>query len=289
MINFSKYFILFSVLLFSSCMKHEEYVKHEDSVSDIMVTISKRDSSTDNHNIIKVHGDIGKYAMYFKDTDAQIGLVSSRYRSGTERVFAYHTPPKTSTKSTSMINRERDIQINGRDLFSPMAQNQKGSVTSMFGQDVTFDFSRGSVATKGEHNPTASMYVPTILRISTPQMISETQKTPLCYYDLFTVRWNADRKNSNGVMIIIRWRGSVLFGNDSPSQVCHTVCVTDNGQAVLDESMFEGIPDTAFCEMYLVRGNIENIDVDQIEYQLLAETFDMINFVLIRNIKTTRK
>ena len=53
--------------------------------------------------------------------------------------------------------------------------------------------------------------------------------------------------------------------------------------------MFEGIPDTAFCEMYLIRGNIENIDIDQIEYQLLAETFDMINFVLIRNIKLSKK
>lgn len=90
-------------------------------------------------------------------------------------------------------------------------------------------------------------------------------------------------------MVVIRWTGSVLFGRNYSSMICHSICVQDNGETVLDESMFEGIPDTAYCSMYLVRGNVEDIDVDQIDYQLLAETHDIANFILIRKIKQFKK
>lgn len=108
----------------------------------------------------------------------------------------------------------------------------------------------------------------------------------MCYYKQFIVRWNEDTSNENGVVIIIKWDGTMVFGNDySSSYIYHTFCVPDTGCVELDETMFEGIPDTAFCNMLLLRGDIANTEIDENVFRLLVESHDVIDFILVRNIE----
>ena len=48
--------------------------------------------------------------------------------------------------------------------------------------------------------------------------------------------------------------------------------------------MFEGIPDSAFCSLYVLRGDVEMLNSDGVSLNVVAETHDSLNFVLIRNV-----
>ena len=64
--------------------------------------------------------------------------------------------------------------------------------------------------------------------------------------------------------------------------------------------MFEGIPDSAFCSLYVLRGDVEMLNAfcslyvlrgdvemlnsDGVSLNVVAETHDSLNFVLIRNV-----
>ncbi len=45
--------------------------------------------------------------------------------------------------------------------------------------------------------------------------------------------------------------------------------------------MFEGIPDSAFCSLYVLRGDVEMLNSDGVSLNVVAETHDSLNFVLI--------
>lgn len=78
----------------------------------------------------------------------------------------------------------------------------------------------------------------------------------------------------------------MIFGEDySSTYICRSVCVPDTGEAVLPNELFDEIPDTALCELYLFRGDVENIDSESLVYKVMTEVHDMMNFVLIRNIE----
>ena len=282
-----KSIILLSALFLVSCVKQgEEYVNQEDTLSDFWLAIPQEDGLKNDQTVFKVHGFVGKYAKFFKKHDARIGISSEgAKREGAGKINVFYEPPKSKTKASFDGNREKEIQIDGINPFSSLSEEEKSSVKNLFGKEITFDLSGVNPATKATMTP-ITLYSPKLLTISCPQYMPVTENPPVCYYQDFVVKWNADRKNENGVLIIVRWIGSMLFGDDyESSQVCHTICVPDNGQTTLDESMFEGIPDTAYCHLYVIRGNLENYDIDQLDYQLLTETHDIVDFVLVRNIK----
>ena len=87
--------------------------------------------------------------------------------------------------------------------------------------------------------------MPKIVRISFPEVVSEDNRYPLCYYKDFVVRWNEDSANKDGIVVFVKWSGIMVFGEDySSSYIYHIVRVPDSGSTVLDETMFEGIPDS---------------------------------------------
>ena len=196
--------------------------------------------------------------------------------------MAFYSPNAEACLKEATVGR---IKINGKDVFSPATKAGDGAIAEMFGEIVNFDFSEMGVPTKGIRVGNIHMYVPAPVRISFPVYDENNHRAPLCYDKDFVVRWNGDSQNKNGVMVIVRWDGTVLFGNDyESSEVIHFKNVPDTGSAKLDDSMFEGIPDTAYCSLLLLRGDVENIDIDELDYQVLAETHDILDFVLVKNI-----
>lgn len=283
MINNLKTIQLLPILILAvSCIKPEaEMLSVNENIEDCEITVSESSYMKD-HNRAVFHGLPGKYKAIFDKPDVRLGISSSHYsQTGGESVLAFYDPKEESHRDETKMNK---VLINGKSVFSPATKSGDGSIVEMFGEEVTFDLSGMNPSTKGSGKGNVQLYSPKPLRISFPEF-SETQHYPVCYNQDFTVRWNADTKNKNGVLIVVKWNGSVLFGYDyESSYVVHSKTVTDNGSAVLPASMFEGIPDTAFCSLILLRGDVENINIEELNYQVLAETHDMLDFVLITDV-----
>lgn len=285
--RFCSIILIFAVVV--SCAKTSESsmsMNEPNQLSDVVVTISE-DTYPQERKVNSVNGDFGKYVGFFSQPDATIGISSSRYYPlGDETVFAYYDPVEANVATKSFGNDHAyDIKINGMNVFAQNTRSGNGAIAGLFGNKVTFDLSAfGSLTKSGDNS--VELYAPEMVRIQFPAIDSEDDRYPLCYYEDFVVRWNQDVSNENGVVIIVKWNGMMVFGEDySSSYVYHVTCVPDTGTAELDESMFDGIPDTAFCSMCLLRGDIDNIMVDEDKFRLLVESHDVLDFVLVRNIK----
>lgn len=284
--------LIFFPLLFSICLiscTGKEYIRD----NAIKTNNLKADVTDENYmsdvQVTEGYGDFGKYSSYLVGADATVGISSSRYYPlGDERVVAYYEPfDEIRTKgSVAEINSE-EFLMNGQALFSPLTKSGSGQICGMFGGPVSFSLRELGIATKGNIGTGVELYAPEIVRISFPAVTSEQNRYPLCYYKDFVVRWNADSKNDNGVLIVVRWSGMMVFGEDySSSYICRAVRSEDTGSFELDDSMFDGIPDAAMCSLCLLRGDFEDLEIDDATLRVLAETHDELDFVLVRNIET---
>ena len=268
-----------------SCGKSTDTSMIERPIDSDNGIIISEESYMHDTQASSTQGDVGKYAEFFSQPDATIGISSSRYYPlGEETVMAFYDPAEQNATKAVNDDYAQSIRINGMNLFSPGTKSGDGSVVGMFGKTVSFDLSGFGPATKAGDN--IELYAPEIVRIQFPTIVSEEHRYPLCYYKNFVVKWNPDPSNENGIIVLVKWDGSMVFGEDyTSSYVYHTVCVPDTGSVELSESMFEDIPDAAFCNLYLFRGDIENVEIDETRIRLLAESHDVLDFVLIRNLE----
>lgn len=255
------------------------------------------ENKIDNHSIVLTKNDfaqplqmtsvktpVGKYEQMLKNTDASLHISSSRDNPrGEERVVTFYNPPfqGIQTKSNPLFD-QNSIFVDGFQVFGPKTKSGEGIIKEKFGSRI--QVSLGGPATKTTDLPSVELYVPEIVQIAFPS-IHEDEDFPLCYYQDYVVRWNPDSDNSNGIIICVKWIGLMVYGDDYPSTyVQHYICVPDNGFVSLDEDMFEGIPDSAFCSLYVLRGDVEMLNSDGVSLNVVAETHDSLNFVLIRNV-----
>lgn len=86
---------------------------------------------------------------------------------------------------------------------------------------------------------------------------------PYVYSKDVELEWEADPDNANGVVIIASFEGLVLADEVSTMTPMYSATlVEDNGYAVLDNTMFEDMPEGAFVMMIMLRANIEDLVID---------------------------
>ena len=245
--------------------------------------------------------DYGKYADYFVPTDFTIGLSSMKSNPrNDEFIKAFYE--STSARTKAITDFEYDVIIDGKPYFSTATKSNKVTgLKDLYGKHISFDLIRKKGATKssGDSVPagdsaqvedstlTATLYIPELLEITSPDFDVITENIPLCDHKNFVLRWNTDSENENGVIIVMMWLGEVLFGTSTPDTMIRRVdCVPDTGETTLRPEMFDGIPDTAFCYLAVIRGDIENIVIDEQSYQILAETHVILPFALAKHTIT---
>lgn len=283
----TKFYVLVLILA-TSCSLKEVEENTNLKVENEYQTITTPTYSSRETRVESATGNFGKYANLFAGHDATIAITSHRNNPmETETIMAYYDPVNvTGTKSIGNTVQPENIIINGKALFQPNTKSSGGNIREMFGNRVSFGLSGCSPLSKSSNEEDVTLYAPEMIGIDFPE-ISEENHFPLCYYKNFVVRWNKDEKNENGVIILVKWNGTMVFGEDySSSYICRSVCVPDNGEAELNEDIFDGIPDTSLCRLYVFRGDVENMDIEEATYQVLAEVHDVINFVLIRNLES---
>lgn len=244
------------------------------------------------------NGDYDKYLEFFEGTDYEIGISSSKDGglpggSNISCISGVSQIRKAiETKSDISLPQIRafvnELEISQQNIISTRSSN---SIMDCFGKVVKFSFctdsqTRNSDCSTGE----ADMYVPKAIEFTFPHAESEEDLNPLCYYKNFVIRWNKDEDNKNGILVIVDWTGSMVLGNDIPdTHVCRVANFPDTGEALIPENFFDGIPDTAYCDLMILRGNIENIEQGLYTYKLVGKTHHQISFILIREIENKRQ
>ncbi|MBO5345287.1 MAG: hypothetical protein J6A44_00090 [Paludibacteraceae bacterium] len=80
------------------------------------------------------------------------------------------------------------------------------------------------------------------------------------YYDGAVIKWNGDTSNTNGVLVMVEWSGDHTDNDYPDSFVINADIVPDNGECVLDNRLFQGIPHGAIIKLSILRANIADVE-----------------------------
>lgn len=122
----------------------------------------------------------------------------------------------------------------------------------------------------------------TIVETETVEPIEFIQPTtdecnciPLCYYEDMQIEWNQDPNNTNGIVIVVEWNGVTMNGQTGQGEIASVDIVDDTGVAILNNDLFEGIPDEALVNLWLLRANI--VEINYGGEMTLQELLEMTN------------
>lgn len=233
-----------------------------------------------------------KYSNYFFSDAEMVGYSTLKEHSLAERVLV----PVVNEKSGDLKSAGSGVTFLANGLELKNSKNLKsGKVIDVdnyyknwYGTDVTFVLKSGQQLKSGGGEVTGiSMYIPDLVEITAPAIETEEELYPYCFYDNFRLAWNADEKNENGLVVMVEWLGTTLSQSDDSNQYVRNIDVieVDNGEAILDNRLFENIPDKALAYITLLRGNIEIAEIEGAAYRLFGESHAVLPFILIRNIK----
>lgn len=111
-----------------------------------------------------------------------------------------------------------------------------------------------------------------IIRPST----DECHCIPMCYYENMEIEWNPDYNNTNGVLIITEWNGVTLTGTpNSAGTIIGIDFVDDTGVTTLNNDLFDGMPDEALVNLWLLRANV--VDLSHVGDGTIEDLIAMAN------------
>lgn len=194
---------------------------------------------------------------------------------------------KSGVEGVQVLINGMDLSVEKRRLKSGQ-KNKNELLNSWYGQDISFvikskKLKNGSIE---EDEKTIEMYMPDVVSITSPKIETEEELYPYCYYKDFKLSWTPDEKNENGLVVMVEWLGTV-FGQDDTNKYVRNIDVlpNDNGTAILNDELFNGIPDKSVVYITLLRGNIAIADIEEYTYKLLGESHEVLPLILVRNIE----
>jgi len=286
--------VIIGVLFAASCVNQEQIETNNLKAEDVSLVLSDNPDYKSHKAIESLKGDYDKYLEYFVGTDYKIGISSSKdggLPGGSKISCISGTSPKSEVNETKAVDDLPQIRsfVDGVEIARENILPTKSSsgIIDCFGKVVKFSFNNGSETKSSEDSiGEYDMYVPKAIEFLFPYAEKEEDLNPLCYYKDFEIEWNADENNENGVLVLVDWTGSMVLGEDIPdTHVFRIASFPDTGVAQLPEELFDGIPDTAYCDIMIVRGNIENINFDNYSYKLIGQTYHRISFILVREVE----
>lgn len=87
-------------------------------------------------------------------------------------------------------------------------------------------------------------------------------KIPLCYYDEMEIEWTADNANNTGIAVVAEWNGLTMDGVHVDTTIVHSTTLDDTGVGVLPSVIFDGMPDEALVNLWIIRGRIITVKYD---------------------------
>lgn len=143
-------------------------------------------------------------------------------------------------------------------------ENRAPKYKSLFGKDVGIELVReGGVESRDQ---VTDMYVPQVLQVSLPDAVPVLA-------DGYSISWNADELNDNGVYIVLHYSPHENPDNThgyTRSQYGY-VHVPDNGNYIFQKQDFENIPGgNSIVRLTVLRGNFDLPTLEGEQLRILA-------------------
>ena len=286
----TRFFLILIFTAFVSACQYERYIIHsgEDSSAHRII---QNENLLPKEDISFLPGDFGNYKLFLGNADYVMTLSSTKLSPLEPNCYSSYIG-LSGVNTKSEVAPTISAKVNGADFLPEVRTKSDGFAASdYYGKNIIVAITK-TVETKGEmagnNTQEVGMYVPNEIVLLSPSLAQEEDLYPLCYYDGFQIRWNEDVKNTNGIIVVVDWFGETVLGKDVPNTRVRRFCsFPDTGTAVLDTSLFDGIPDTAVCHMTLLRGNIAMVDLDEETCKVMMESHEYFTFVLIREVTST--
>jgi hypothetical protein len=242
-----------------------------------------------------------KYSMIMNATDKTIGYFSATQNSlAKEHLTVLGASEKTENSLLKGETAENFsiVKFNGKiaSELKNFANTENFDLNNqpLFGQNVSFTVGSASNSSNGAMRTPANdkgitMYVPELVKITSPNIATPEDLLPYCYYKNFVLGWNADPNNENGLVVLVEWTGTDMFGENYNVSVRNVDIVSDNGECILNEKLFDHIPQGALAKIFLLRGNIETLTTifengDNEYSNVVAASVAILPFIMVRNI-----
>ena len=253
------------ISIISSCQKEENSVTNTDSFDPI------KQEPKAKYNVLDY--TVGNYKNYLIQTNEVLGFHSSQRSLGPSSTFSNFT-----TLNFRSLNL---VKINGKKIKKGETKNSIENFDSdqIFGKTLRFEV-LGDKKSKED-----TLYIPKKLNISKPELQDKRMDAILAYANDFSLEWNADPKNTEGLMIAVFYNGENAVSKNSENVLVRNIdhIEKDNGKYVLNEAMFDEIPNLAFVDIVLLRGNVQIENIDDTSYKIFAESHQRIHLLLIKD------
>lgn len=218
---------------------------------------------------------VNPYYAYFKKTDNTIGFNNLKADFNKKYSFVEHVDFKNGKKNNLSLNNKR---IQPDNLKNSLSVEE----SDIYGKKVTFKLNSTKSSTESEQ---IEMYIPEKLFVTSP--VSIKNKSIPAYYKNFKLKWNADPKNQNGLMIAVEYFGETVGKKETGDHLQIIDYIDeDDGEYTVDENMFEDIPNLSFVDVILLRGNIDINEIDGESWKTYAEAHQRIPIILIKDLNT---
>lgn len=219
----------------------------------IFVSCSQEDSVVSNTNSDNKTPNLFKIMNLSLDLDSTLSSIVIESFGTTNE-----TTRSTSAHAAFFSNSDRSLKVNANNLYIDNHLLQADNNNDYYLSD-NFSSSYGTTANVGIEGSSYidsigfNMYVPEILNV-----ITQDTDTLDKNYD-YTLNWNSDNNNTNGVFIHVEYNGSMntnLIDSSLPdTTIIWNNHVSDTGTYVIDSDVFSGMPVNGIVSIYLARGN----------------------------------
>ena len=173
--------------------------------------------------------------------------------------------------------------IYGFNRTSTIGNNQDNALVDLFkSSNLSFSIHSINENSLNKTETTTPLVTPVPIFFTYPH-VSYTENSTANNNEL-QIKWNADLKNKNGVVIMLSWHGETVSQTrkyeDKDIKVLK--CVEDDGSELINNTMLQYFPEDALVDIAIGRGSIQTTTLDKYSVKLESLTYAYEHFGITR-------
>lgn len=268
--NYSKTaLLLIFIVLVQSCNTEDNYQTDKNIENEITLK--------SNYKALNFTPNI--YHDFFKATEN--GMEISALKFGEDGLYSavnnYSIDNPSATK----------IRLNGQILDYSQHNINNDTSLDYYGKtlNLSIENQNPNYQARSTEDSNIEVYIPELIEITNPKKRVGTENSPLVDANNFVVEWNADPNNEEGLVVLAEYLGTCAVpGNNSNEYILNADYIElDNGYFKLNPSIFEGMPNLAFVQIILLRGNIVIEEIEGELYKFIFESHHRLPIILVKD------
>lgn len=172
----------------------------------------------------------------------------------------------------------------GFNRTTTIGNNQDNMLVDLFkSSNLSVDIYNPKESVLNKTALTTPLNTPTPIYFTYPH-VSYTENV-MASNNQLQIKWNADVKNKNGVVIMLSWHGETASQTrkyeDKDLKIIK--CVDDDGSEIIDNSMLQYFPDDALVDIAIGRGSIQTAILDKYSVKLESLAYAYEHFGVVKN------